>query len=1233
MSNIDDVISRARQPGGFSEQRQFTVARERAIRKMREFALADPHYYILELIQAAVANGATHVHIDCDSSSLKFTYIGGGYSREELAQLFDFLFASKSSLEHADIRQVALGVNALMSMQPSRIILESGSGTLESTDRIVVRGDDNTVEVGTPDQSLRGTFLRAEGLDRTAIAGKSGLEPREYGPAECTAIEQRCLAAPVPIIVNDEPVFGYSSQRTPVVFGYDDVVTFDEGDLYGTIGRPQHRHKDSFKLLTWGCWIESTEAAVMDETKIGGVISYDRLNKTADHSGIVRDEHFEQLWARIRPYARQVVEGRSGQGDFHVRLLGGDELPTRRLREIFRTHERAVVVTDEDLEQTAEPQHAVRIGELLDAPVLRTAREAFESVDVLAGTDAELLRPNLQAPTDLDFYARTPVPPPERPWLTGKLEIDPIEVETLADALLAREAVSEQARRQFVDHLGTRQPVEGTVYTPVDTEDARDLHVRVRTLDRAVWEGAVQSPFPGHILEVDLPAVPPSYLRETVDDGETSWAQLVAEVVARRALDPLQQATRRSLESLAVSDRRDSETGRRIALAALGRSALKRLRDKSDRHDRPEVHFSLLRSHPGPDLLTFELFDTLDGSSVSLRDLEELMDETGGLVYGVVPEVEPDLDGLDRSRILELDLERERQLLTIVGDAAYVRIDQRDVLAETPASRAARSPSSQPVPQDSEASDRVIFQVRDMALGLRSYPEGFPLLVEGADPAALSERDRELLVEHLVEQLIATSRDEALDASIRREAIRHLQWFVCRRTRTDADNPLYGVDRMGLFLDGDGNPVSFRQVHRALDSRRGIEMIDGRSSDVTELGSLSHPDAASTDDDGSTVGELTMNTWVFRLLAPHGTIRGAYDFDFSDAEADAVASTPTEAFLAERTLETDRFEGRIGVPAASQEDPAVAVVTDDRSHAHRLRRPARTYGVTGFVRVKHGEVRDQWRAIRRRVSEAAEQILSSLLDSVPDLQPDSEAFERSVAVLLGFAARQLQLNRRPDGTITPHIEHPLAQKILDLPLVPTRTGNPVSTLRLLREFSLGHSPDALQRRLRLADPLPTPLPAWLDRHLAPSNVVEPADSTPSPDPDTSASIDLRLESWLARLRPDDFPERLASRDDVPDLDSAQTLVRLHVPQTPRSPDYQIDFADHQPCQYVRDAPGILWLDPDHSLVARARSSGDLRDFAWLLLACYAHINDVLEPITNDHELEFQRRVARALDEM
>ena len=57
------------------------------------------------------------------------------------------------------------------------------------------------------------------------------------------------------------------------------------------------------------------------------------------------------------------------------------------------------------------------------------------------------------------------------------------------------------------------------------------------------------------------------------------------------------------------------------------------------------------------------------------------------------------------------------------------------------------------------------------------------------------------------------------------------------------------------------------------------------------------------------------------------------------------------------------------------------------------------------------------------------------------------------------------------------------------------------------------------------------------------------------------------------------------------------------------------------------------LNGDHWLVrwASARLETDPQALAALLLACYAHINAILEPVTNTHEQLFQRRLAAALE--
>ena len=54
MSQLDALLARSKQPGQFVERKAFSLAREKAVEKMREFSLRHPEQYVLELIQAAV---------------------------------------------------------------------------------------------------------------------------------------------------------------------------------------------------------------------------------------------------------------------------------------------------------------------------------------------------------------------------------------------------------------------------------------------------------------------------------------------------------------------------------------------------------------------------------------------------------------------------------------------------------------------------------------------------------------------------------------------------------------------------------------------------------------------------------------------------------------------------------------------------------------------------------------------------------------------------------------------------------------------------------------------------------------------------------------------------------------------------------------------------------------------------------------------------------------------------
>ncbi|MFC1610048.1 hypothetical protein ACFL6C_03765, partial [Myxococcota bacterium] len=433
MSEIDDVISRSRRGGGFAKRKTFTLARQRGIRKMREFALADPTYYILELIQSAVGNDATYINIEFNEENLLFSYVGGHLGRDDMAHLFDFLFASKDKLEVAHLRELALGINALLLFEPDHIVLESGDGTTSGTHRMVMRGVEDIIDIGRADEPLNGTYLYATGLKRKKL--------RQRGLAcagERMAIESRCLTAPVLITVNNEAPFGYVRMRIPRLWGYHPTVQFDEGDLYGVIGVSAWAGPTSFRLLTHGVWVQSVEHDLIEGAAIGGVINFDRLRKTADHSAIVQDEVFEEMWLRVRPYAQKLVAQKPVPTLHDVSLFGGERIAPGRLRTWLRQVERVVAVTPDVRLQSEEGQRARAVAEALGVPAIQVPEAELPSLRHIGGPEGDVVQPRLSGAGELGFYRRPPAGPPAEPYLASPMEVPAASLRDLAVGVVER---------------------------------------------------------------------------------------------------------------------------------------------------------------------------------------------------------------------------------------------------------------------------------------------------------------------------------------------------------------------------------------------------------------------------------------------------------------------------------------------------------------------------------------------------------------------------------------------------------------------------------------------------------------------------------------------------------------------------------------------------------------------------------------------------------------------------
>ncbi|MFU8804607.1 MAG: hypothetical protein ACNA8W_12410, partial [Bradymonadaceae bacterium] len=955
MTSIDEVVARSRQPGGFSEHKRFTLARSRGIQKMRQFALADPHYYVLELIQASVANGATYIDIQCERSSVALSYVGGGYHESQLGQLFDFLFASREDVEHGDLRLLALGINALMLFEPAEIVIESGDGTLKGTTRVVIKGREDVVEVGTPQNALKGTYIRASGMNRRKIARRSSLENHELGPPECRAIEDRCITAPVPILVNGHPIFGYSSQRTPkALFGMRRTQVFDEGDLYGAVGLAARPSGATFRLVTHGVWIQSVTHE--DFSDIGGVISFDRLRKTADHAGIVQDGRYDEMWLRLQPYSYQLRSDRRKASD--IGLLEGEPRAAHEVIALVREAGGGVFVEPGIRSDPRQRDHALAIGHALSLPIVTVPWQQRDTLMGVAGPDALTIRPDFNDDEEVAFYQQAEAEAPPRPWLLEPRELDHLPLEWLAE-WIASETVEPAALPLEAEGLEGSGSAKVTIYTPAESEGhEQELRVEIRTASRLVWSGWFETAYPGHVVVVELPNMAPGVLREPMSAGSTeSLAELIAGAIVRHASHHFERASRQSLAEFVHREIAPGTVAARIILAALARQSIKRLRSRDEGH--AQVLLSSVDRRVDPRLWDIPVLETHTGRSVSLRGLSEMLEATMGFVYGTVPEVEPDLEGLDLDLVLKLDLHTERILITLLGEAAYIRVDCRDVLASYHGARC-----------------------RDIALGLREYGE-FPLLVEGARPEMWNDEEKSRCVSNLVEELMRVLQDGDLSLGVRenrRQALRHLRWFVVWQQRYGGVDGDWELLDYPLFACANGEACSLRQVLGTFARGGRLRMLDGVSYDLTQRNGLwfqmTYEEQRQREPQISETLDLAMNPYVFNLLSALGTVHGGADFELFEAEAKALRETQGQAFIETAAIDEASFEGMIGLPLMEAAHPAIMVVSEDRSQVYLMEEIAQVYGLVGILRLRRSDVEPE--ELESAVREAAQTLLHDL---------------------------------------------------------------------------------------------------------------------------------------------------------------------------------------------------------------------------------------------------------------
>jgi len=92
--------------------------RRAALERMEMFQLSDARHYVLNLVQAAVGQGATYVDIRIDTDDMWMRFDGTPFTVDDLDDLFVAVFRRQDDRETRSLRELGLGVNAARGVRP-----------------------------------------------------------------------------------------------------------------------------------------------------------------------------------------------------------------------------------------------------------------------------------------------------------------------------------------------------------------------------------------------------------------------------------------------------------------------------------------------------------------------------------------------------------------------------------------------------------------------------------------------------------------------------------------------------------------------------------------------------------------------------------------------------------------------------------------------------------------------------------------------------------------------------------------------------------------------------------------------------------------------------------------------------------------------------------------------------------------------------------------------------------
>jgi hypothetical protein len=302
MVQVDRLIAELAAEGEVDSKGGFTLDRAKAREKMRRFQLADPHRWVLLVVESLVARGATRVDVYIDADDVIVAGDARPLTREIAENPWGAMFAEGEI--DPGTRELALALNAVASLGPRWARLESGDGERLYVVEIKPKGGDTVDADETfserPDawKGIRVHFKRT--LGRVLSNFLWGDAVAQHEQPERRLVTSGTVFSSVPVALNGEIVsHGWGFAHSV------EIATVPTAPPQPRLGVDVQGKRGVVYLVSHGVTLDTKQV----ETGPGkyppgffALVDASALDKDVSHARIVEDVRWDEAMHRVRSF-------------------------------------------------------------------------------------------------------------------------------------------------------------------------------------------------------------------------------------------------------------------------------------------------------------------------------------------------------------------------------------------------------------------------------------------------------------------------------------------------------------------------------------------------------------------------------------------------------------------------------------------------------------------------------------------------------------------------------------------------------------------------------------------------------------------------------------------------------------------------------------------------------------------------------------------------------------------